>query len=231
MASNPPSTSSSGRDAYNIRAMTPDDPRGRPDGRWSALPFITAATAGMAPKDSRAYGCRGSFHLIAAFDSTAPHFPHRQSGLTHEIILSTPTPLGECYERLHRLFRLATVSSDGRAPTLLRRGHLGKSGVLLDPRIPNASRRAINGRWRWRITTSTVAFNAAKHNHQTSTVQDPVDGFQSGLQSILYIFGSRFSLTQARNALTKSTWPRRITKFAMALSIVAKAHSSMSMTT
>jgi hypothetical protein len=31
-------------------------------------------TAGTAPKDSRAYGCRVSFHLIAACDSTAPHF-------------------------------------------------------------------------------------------------------------------------------------------------------------
>jgi len=28
-----------------------------------------------APKDSRTYGCRGSFHLIAACGLTALHFP------------------------------------------------------------------------------------------------------------------------------------------------------------
>jgi hypothetical protein len=35
-------------------------------------PLHTGATAGTAPKDSRAYGYGGSFHLIAASDSTAP---------------------------------------------------------------------------------------------------------------------------------------------------------------
>jgi hypothetical protein len=38
-------------------------------------------TAGTAPKDSRAYGCRGSFHLIATCDSTAPIFPPRRSAI------------------------------------------------------------------------------------------------------------------------------------------------------
>jgi hypothetical protein len=52
MASNPPSTSSSGRDAYNIRAMTLDDPRADLMGGGRPLPFITEATAGTAPKDS-----------------------------------------------------------------------------------------------------------------------------------------------------------------------------------
>jgi hypothetical protein len=57
-------------------------------------PPITGATARTAPKDSRAYGRRGSFHLIAACALTAPIFRigNRRSSLTHEIIFSTPTP-------------------------------------------------------------------------------------------------------------------------------------------
>src|SRR5882757_5439794 len=45
------------------------------------------ATAGTAPQDSRAYGCRGSFHLIAACGLTAPYFRFgdRRFDLTHEI--------------------------------------------------------------------------------------------------------------------------------------------------
>jgi hypothetical protein len=42
-------------------------------------PPTTGATAGTAPKDSRAYGHRGSFHLIASCDSTALDFPRFES--------------------------------------------------------------------------------------------------------------------------------------------------------
>jgi hypothetical protein len=56
-------------------------------------PPTTGVTAGTAPKDSRAYGCRGSFHLIAVCGSTAPLFRwHRRSSLTHEIIFLMPPP-------------------------------------------------------------------------------------------------------------------------------------------
>src|ERR1700730_4027009 len=74
--------------------------RASPQPRWDGNPFRIepplppGATARTAPRDSRAYGRRGSFHLIAACGLTAPvfRFGDQRSGLTHEIIFLTATP-------------------------------------------------------------------------------------------------------------------------------------------
>jgi hypothetical protein len=54
----------------------------------------THSAVETAPKDSSAYGCRASFHLIAAWDSTAHLFPLRRSAIrpqTDEITHSQET--------------------------------------------------------------------------------------------------------------------------------------------
>jgi hypothetical protein len=99
-------------------------------------PPTTGATAGTAPRDSLAYGCRGSFHLIAACNSTAPF---RFSGSSpHET-----TPCSPGATLLHRLLRLANCIKGGSASTLRRRGDFVVVGSSVGSRMPNAVSRAI----------------------------------------------------------------------------------------
>jgi ATP/maltotriose-dependent transcriptional regulator MalT len=62
---------------------------------------ILRVTAGNGTENSCAYGRRGSFHLIAACNSTAPVFRvgDPRASLTHEIILWTPTPARKLLHR------------------------------------------------------------------------------------------------------------------------------------
>jgi hypothetical protein len=112
MASNPPSTSSSGRDAYNIRAMTLDDPRAdlmgggpptlyhRGHSRNGTERFPSPRMLRIVPSYRRLRFDRPPFFTSAVGNPAIRH-------------LLDANPRSASATLLHRLFHLATKEREG----------------------------------------------------------------------------------------------------------------------